>query len=170
MLQVSSLTLHASVTINLELTHSWSWALFEKLPIVQLLKNFPAFYGNRRFISVFKRALQWSRFWARSILSIPPHPISLRSILILSTYQRLGLPSGLFPSGFPTNILYAFLFNKFRIRLPNFLKLLLKTGNCIVLIEFLYQSSLAGTSDIWGFALNYQILIGAHRSAITQWS
>jgi hypothetical protein len=27
----------------------------------------------------------------------------------LSTHLRLGLPSGLFPSGFPTNILYAFL-------------------------------------------------------------
>jgi hypothetical protein len=38
----------------------------------------------------------------------PVHTISLRSILILSTHLRLGLPSGLFPSGFPTNILYAF--------------------------------------------------------------
>jgi hypothetical protein len=38
------------------------------------------------------------------------HPISLISILILSTHLRLGLPSGLFPSGFPTNILHAFLF------------------------------------------------------------
>jgi hypothetical protein len=27
---------------QLNLTHSWSWALLEKLPIVQLLKNFPA--------------------------------------------------------------------------------------------------------------------------------
>jgi hypothetical protein len=26
-----------------------------------------------------------------------------KSILILSTYLRLGLPSGLFPSGFPIN-------------------------------------------------------------------
>jgi hypothetical protein len=40
------------------------------------------------------------------------HPIliSSRSILILSTSLRLGLPSGLFPSRFPTNNLYAFLF------------------------------------------------------------
>jgi hypothetical protein len=29
------------------------------------------------------------------------NPISLRSILIFSTHLRLGLPSGLFPSGFP---------------------------------------------------------------------
>jgi hypothetical protein len=27
----------------------------------------------------------------------------------LSTHLRLGLPSGLLPSGFPTNILHAFL-------------------------------------------------------------
>jgi hypothetical protein len=45
---------------NGALTHSWSWALLEKLPIVQLLKNFPAFYGTRRFITVFTRAPHWS--------------------------------------------------------------------------------------------------------------
>jgi hypothetical protein len=39
------------------LTHSWSWALLQKLPIVQLLKNFPAFCGTRRFITMFTRAL-----------------------------------------------------------------------------------------------------------------
>jgi hypothetical protein len=31
--------------------------------------------------------------WARLIHSIPSHPISLRSILILSTHLRLDLPS-----------------------------------------------------------------------------
>jgi hypothetical protein len=34
----------------------WSWALLEKPPIVQLLKNSPAFYRTRRFIAVFPRA------------------------------------------------------------------------------------------------------------------
>jgi hypothetical protein len=35
------------------LTSSRSWAFLEKPPVAQLLKNFPAFYGTRRFITVF---------------------------------------------------------------------------------------------------------------------
>jgi hypothetical protein len=46
--------------------------------------------------------------------SRPYHPVFLRSILILSTHLRLGLPSGLFPSGFPTNILYSVLLFPFK--------------------------------------------------------
>jgi hypothetical protein len=45
---------------------------------------------------------------------IPTIPSYLsKIILILSTHLRLGLPSRLFPSGFPTNILYALLFAPF---------------------------------------------------------
>jgi hypothetical protein len=84
---------------------SWSWDLLENLPVVQLLKNFPTFYGTRRFITVFTRALHWSLSLARSIQSIPPHPISVRSILILSTHLHLGLPGGLLPSGLSWQLL-----------------------------------------------------------------
>ena len=45
--------------------------------------------------------------WANSIQSIPPHPTSWRSVLILSSHPSLGLPCGLFPSGFHIKTLYA---------------------------------------------------------------
>jgi hypothetical protein len=67
---------------------------------------------------VFTRTLHWSLSWAISIQPTPSHPISLSSILILSTNLRLGLPRGLFPSGYPTNILYAFLVSPIRATCP----------------------------------------------------
>ena len=66
----------------------------EKLTASQLVKKFPAFYGTRRFITVFTSARHLSLSWPSSIQSIPPHPTSWRSILILSSHLRLGLPSG----------------------------------------------------------------------------
>jgi hypothetical protein len=61
---------------------------------LRLLKNLPTFHKTRRFIIVYTRARHWSLSWAKSVQSIPPHLISLRSILMLFTHLRLGLPSG----------------------------------------------------------------------------
>jgi len=72
---------------------------------LQLVKKFPAFHGTRRFITALTSVRHLSLSCASPIQSIYPHPISWRSILILSTHLRLGLPSGLLPSGFPTNLL-----------------------------------------------------------------
>jgi hypothetical protein len=82
------------------------------------LDSFPAFHGTRRFNIEFTRALHLFLSTARPIKSTSPHPTSPRSILILSTHLHLGLPSGLFPSGFPTNNLYAFLFSPIRATWP----------------------------------------------------
>ena len=83
----------------------WCRVLLEKLTGLQLVKKFPAFYGTRRFITALTSFRHLSLYWASPIQSTYPHPTSWRSILILSTHLRLGLPSGLFPSGFPTKTL-----------------------------------------------------------------
>jgi hypothetical protein len=71
----------------------------------QLTKNFPAFYGTRRFFTLLKSARNLYLSWANFIQSPRPPPTSTETILKLSSHQRLGLPNGLFPSGFPTNTL-----------------------------------------------------------------
>ena len=83
----------------------WCRVLLEKLTGLQLVKKSPAFHGTRRFITVLTSVRHLSLSWASPIQSIYPHPTSTRSILILSTHLRLGLPSGLFPSGFSTKTL-----------------------------------------------------------------
>ena len=85
----------------------WCRVLLEKLTGLQLVKKFPAFYGTRRFITALNSVRHLSLSWASPIQSTYPHPTSWRSIPILSTHLRLDLPSGLFPSGFPTKTLYA---------------------------------------------------------------
>ena len=58
------------------------------------------------FITTFTSADHLSLSWAIPIQSIPPHPTSWRSILILSSHLNLGLYS----SSFPTKILHMPLF------------------------------------------------------------
>ena len=85
----------------------WCRVLLEKLTGLQQVKKFPAFHRTRRFITALTSIRRLSLSWAHPIQSIYPHPTSWRSILILSTHLRLGLPSGLFPSSFPTKTLYT---------------------------------------------------------------
>ena len=84
-----------------------SRVLLEKLTGSAASQEIPRIFGTRRFIIVLTSARHLSLSWANSIQSPQPPPNSWRSILILSSHLRLGLPSGLFPSGFPTRTLYT---------------------------------------------------------------
>jgi hypothetical protein len=107
---------------HIELT-LWSWTLLERPLDARPLDNFPAFHGTRMVNTEFTRALHLFLSLARTIQSTSPHPTSPRSILILFTHLCLGLPSGLLPSGFHTNNLYAFLFSPIRATWPTHLTL-----------------------------------------------
>ena len=72
---------------------AWIKVLLEKLTGSQLVKKFPTFYRNRRFITAFTSARHLSLSRASSIQSMPTHPTSW--VLILSSHLHLGLPSGL---------------------------------------------------------------------------
>ena len=109
---------------NTYLLNPWCRVLLEKLTGLQLVKKFPAFYRTRRFITALTSLRHLSLSWANPIQSIYPHPTSRRSIPILSTHLRLGLPSGLFPSGFTTKTLYALLSSPIRATCPAHLILL----------------------------------------------
>ena len=98
----------------------------EKLTCLQLVKKFPAFHGTRRFITALTSVRHLSLSWARPIQSIYPHPTSWRSVLILSTHLRLGLPYGLLPSSFPTKTLYTPLSSPIRTTCPAHLILFFK--------------------------------------------
>ena len=102
----------------------WCRVLLEKLTGLHLVKKFPAFHGTRRFNTALTSVRHLSVSWTNPIQSIYPHPTSWRSLLMLSTHVRLGLPSSLFPSGFPTKTLYTPLSSPIRATCPAHLILL----------------------------------------------
>jgi hypothetical protein len=82
--------------------------------VVQLLRNFPIFYATRRSITMSIRVIHWSL----TIQLVPLRLISQTTILMLSTHLHLGFLTSLFPSGFPNNNLYVFLFFPIRAIWP----------------------------------------------------
>jgi hypothetical protein len=72
----------------------WSRVLLEKLTSSQLVKKFPCILHNPEdhylILKCLPPVLNMSQ-------SIPTHPTSLRSILIVASHLRPGFPSGPFP-------------------------------------------------------------------------
>jgi hypothetical protein len=91
-----------------------SRVLLEKLIGLQLVKKYPAFMEP-------EGSLPHSQVTATCFYPEPahtPNSTSKRSILILSSHLRLGLPSGLFHSGFSTQTLYKPLSSPVRATCP----------------------------------------------------
>jgi hypothetical protein len=71
----------AQISTEEIIQHSPDIFLLEELPVVQLVKNFPAFYGTRRFNTVFTVDLHWSLTSAQT-------ECSLNSRLFFSFVER----------------------------------------------------------------------------------
>ena len=121
---------------------TWCRVLLEKLTGLQLVKKFPAFHRTRRFITALTSVRHLSLSWASPIQSIYPHPTSWRSVIILSTHLRLGLPSGPLPPSFPSKTLYTPLSSPIRTTCPahlillDLLPFLTSSQNCICIYYF----------------------------------
>jgi len=83
----------------LELT-PWSRVIFDKLIVTQLVSKFPAFYVYKSppLVPILSHM--------NPVHILPPYFPKIHSNIF---HLLLGLPNGLLPSGFPTNILRAFL-------------------------------------------------------------
>jgi len=96
---------------------SYSRVLLEELTGFQLVKKVPTFYGTWSFITTVTRARHLSLSWASSIQSIPPHPSSWRSILILSSHLCLDSEVVSFPQISPET-LYKTLPSPYSLHVP----------------------------------------------------
>ena len=77
----------------------WSRVLLEKLTGLQLVKKFPAFYGTRKFITVFTSARYLSLYEPTLSSLHPSHILKFHLNIILPSTS--GYPQLSFSLGFP---------------------------------------------------------------------
>ena len=91
-------TLFRNLTLSKCMAQSPSWTAISP----SACQEVPAVYENWRFITVFTKVHHFFVSWARWLQSLPSHPVSWRSVLILSFSIHPGFPDHLRPSGFST--------------------------------------------------------------------
>jgi hypothetical protein len=87
---------HSDITVTKSMEHSPSWEANSSSSSQEI----PCILWNSKVHDHIHKTLLLSISWIRSVQSMPPHHTS-RSILILSSHQRPGLPSGSFPKVSP---------------------------------------------------------------------
>jgi hypothetical protein len=97
----------------------WSWVPLERPQVVQPLGSSQDFMEPEGSLPSSQELSNCT--YPELDQSSPQHS---RPILKLSIHLCFGLPSGLFPSGFPTNNLYTFFFSPIRATCPAHLILL----------------------------------------------
>jgi len=113
----------------------------EKLIVSQLVKNLPTIYGIGRFITVFTRARYYSLPCSRRMQPTHSQPISLRSILILSSQLRLCLSSYLLLFVFRLNICVHFSFTR-HFRSPLRIEIVRMFLRCKVLFHIEHERAI----------------------------
>jgi hypothetical protein len=93
--------------------------VLQKSSVAQVLKNFPTFNGARRF----RGSLPCSQKPTTGPYPEPINPVHIApfyfyKIHLILIFSHLCLPSGPFPSGFSTKMLYAFLFSLMLATMP----------------------------------------------------
>jgi hypothetical protein len=104
-IQNSLCILLSVLTVPYSLFTPWCRILFEKLLVIQLVKQQSAFVWNPKVYYRVHRSPLLDPVVSQLNPLAPSKPISLKSSLILSSHLRLGLPSGLLLSELPTKIL-----------------------------------------------------------------
>jgi hypothetical protein len=96
---------HANIYFLTYLLTPGCRTLFEKLIGTQLVKKYPAFLRNPKVHNRINKSLPLDPILSQPNPVRPIDPCLHKIHFMLSSHLRLGLPSGLLPSGLPTKTL-----------------------------------------------------------------